>query len=209
MGLIDWIYQQATSFKRLSRQPVATDVVWLNRQARNDGLAVRVAELRQHHDPQRFVILTAHFAEGLAELRPIVDAVGNPAAADAALASDLPRLTGDWRSDPSWSVEILVLERHPLCERDDSILKFASTLPGRSRVTFYLALDDPLLRTFSSEWVRTVLQQLGMREDEPLESKMVSRRLRAAQKKFAIRMGRELPASSSDEWLRLNTPSAE
>src|SRR2546421_6306499 len=54
--------------------------------------------------------------------------------------------------------------------------------PGSSR--FYLSLEDDLMRIFGNikEWVSTLLQKLGMEEGIPIESKMVSRRIEAAQK---------------------------
>ncbi|MDX1943953.1 MAG: SEC-C metal-binding domain-containing protein [Pirellulaceae bacterium] len=53
--------------------------------------------------------------------------------------------------------------------------------PGSSR--FYLSLDDDLMRIFAGPWVKTILESLGMKEGEKIESRMVSRRIEAAQKK--------------------------
>jgi preprotein translocase subunit SecA len=52
--------------------------------------------------------------------------------------------------------------------------------PGASR--FYLSLEDDLMRIFAKEWVGTLLQRLGMEEGVPIESRMISRRIEAAQK---------------------------
>ncbi len=53
--------------------------------------------------------------------------------------------------------------------------------PGSSR--FYLSLEDDLMRIFAGEWVKKILDGLGMADGEAIESKMVSRRIEAAQKK--------------------------
>ena len=53
--------------------------------------------------------------------------------------------------------------------------------PGSSR--FYLSLEDDLMRIFAGEWVKKILERLGMQRGEAIESKMVSRRIEAAQKK--------------------------
>ena len=53
--------------------------------------------------------------------------------------------------------------------------------PGSSR--FYLSLQDELMRLFGGEWVAGLLQRLGMKEGEAIESRMVSKRIQAAQKK--------------------------
>ncbi|MHB1036074.1 MAG: preprotein translocase subunit SecA [Pirellulales bacterium] len=57
--------------------------------------------------------------------------------------------------------------------------------PGSSR--FYLSLEDDLMRIFAGEWVKNVLTRLGMKEGEAIESRMVSRRIEAAQKKVEER----------------------
>jgi preprotein translocase subunit SecA len=57
--------------------------------------------------------------------------------------------------------------------------------PGSSR--FFLSLEDDLMRIFAGEWVKGMMERIGMREDEPLESKLVTRRIAAAQKKVEER----------------------
>jgi preprotein translocase subunit SecA len=57
--------------------------------------------------------------------------------------------------------------------------------PGSSR--FYLSLEDDLMRIFAGPWVKTILESLGMKEGERIESRMVSRRIEAAQKKVEER----------------------
>ncbi len=53
--------------------------------------------------------------------------------------------------------------------------------PGSSR--FFLSLEDDLMRKFAGEWVSNILTRLGMQDGEAIESKMVSKRIEAAQKK--------------------------
>ena len=51
--------------------------------------------------------------------------------------------------------------------------------PGSSR--FFLSLEDDLMRIFASDWVRKMMDRLGMEEDIPIESKMVSKSIERAQ----------------------------
>jgi preprotein translocase subunit SecA len=51
--------------------------------------------------------------------------------------------------------------------------------PGSSR--FFLSLEDDLMRIFASDWVRKIMDRLGMEEDIPIESKMVSKSIEKAQ----------------------------
>ncbi len=79
-------------------------------------------------------------------------------------------------------LHILGTERHE-SRRIDNQLRGRSGRqgdPGSSR--FYLSLEDDLMRIFAKEWVSTLLQRLGMEEGVPIESKMISRRIEAAQK---------------------------
>lgn len=57
--------------------------------------------------------------------------------------------------------------------------------PGSSR--FFLSLEDDLMRIFAGDWVRGILQSLGMKDGEAIESRMVSNRVEAAQKKVEER----------------------
>ncbi|QDU96853.1 preprotein translocase subunit SecA [Lignipirellula cremea] len=57
--------------------------------------------------------------------------------------------------------------------------------PGSSQ--FYLSLEDDLMRIFAGEWVKRILDSLGMKEGEAIESKMVTRRVEGAQKKVEER----------------------
>jgi len=53
--------------------------------------------------------------------------------------------------------------------------------PGSSR--FYLSLEDNLMRIFASEKVSAIMQKLGMKDGEAIESKLVSRAIENAQRK--------------------------
>ena len=53
--------------------------------------------------------------------------------------------------------------------------------PGSSR--FFLSLEDDLLRIFGSDRLSSIMDKLGMEEDEPIEHSMVSRAIENAQRK--------------------------
>jgi len=53
--------------------------------------------------------------------------------------------------------------------------------PGSSR--FFLSLDDDLMRIFAGPAVKRILEMGGFKDDVPIESSMVSRRIDGAQKK--------------------------
>ena len=80
-------------------------------------------------------------------------------------------------------LHIIGTERHDSRRIDNQLRGRAGRQgdPGSSK--FYLSLQDDLMRLFAGEWVGNVLTRLGMQEGEAIESKMVSRRIQAAQKK--------------------------
>jgi preprotein translocase subunit SecA len=79
-------------------------------------------------------------------------------------------------------LHILGTERHEARRIDNQLRGRAGRQgdPGSSR--FYLSLEDDLMRIFARAWVSTLLQRLGMEEGIPIESRMITRRIEAAQK---------------------------
>ena len=79
-------------------------------------------------------------------------------------------------------LHILGTERHEARRIDNQLRGRAGRQgdPGSSR--FYLSLEDDLMRIFAKEWVSTLLQRLGMEEGVPIESRLITRRVEAAQK---------------------------
>jgi preprotein translocase subunit SecA len=76
---------------------------------------------------------------------------------------------------------VLGTERHE-SRRIDNQLRGRSGRqgdPGESR--FYLSLGDDLMKRFNAAAVEAIMTRLNMPEDEPIESKMVSRAIRSAQ----------------------------
>jgi preprotein translocase subunit SecA len=80
-------------------------------------------------------------------------------------------------------LHIIGTERHEARRIDNQLRGRAGRQgdPGSSR--FYLSLDDDLMRIFAGEWVKSILARLGMEADQAIESRMVSRRIEAAQRK--------------------------
>jgi preprotein translocase subunit SecA len=78
-------------------------------------------------------------------------------------------------------LHIIGTERHE-SRRIDNQLRGRSGRqgdPGSTR--FYLALDDELMRRFAADRVAGIMEKVGMEEDTPIESKLVSRFIESAQ----------------------------
>ncbi|MBV6432030.1 MAG: Protein translocase subunit SecA [Bryobacteraceae bacterium] len=79
-------------------------------------------------------------------------------------------------------LHIIGTERHESRRIDNQLRGRAGRQgdPGSSR--FYLSLQDDLLRIFGGERIQNLMLRLGMEEDVPIESKLITKRIAAAQK---------------------------
>ena len=80
-------------------------------------------------------------------------------------------------------LKIIGTERHESRRIDNQLRGRAGRQgdPGSSR--FYISLEDDLMRLFGSDRIKGVVERLGLPDDEPIESKMVSNAIEQAQKK--------------------------
>ena len=78
-------------------------------------------------------------------------------------------------------LHIVATERHESRRIDNQLRGRAGRQgdPGSSR--FFLSLQDDLLRIFGGEKMQNLMLRLGMEEDVPIESKMITNRIRKAQ----------------------------
>jgi preprotein translocase subunit SecA len=76
---------------------------------------------------------------------------------------------------------IVATERHESRRIDNQLRGRAGRQgdPGSSR--FFLSLQDDLLRIFGGERMQNLMLRLGMEEDVPIESKLITRRIQKAQ----------------------------
>ncbi len=84
-------------------------------------------------------------------------------------------------------LRIIATERHE-SRRIDNQLRGRSGRqgdPGSSR--FYLSLDDPLMRIFAGDRVRSIMDRLNMPQGEAIEAGIVTRSIESAQRKVESR----------------------
>jgi preprotein translocase subunit SecA len=93
---------------------------------------------------------------------------------DILLGENVPDLGG---------LHIIGTERHESRRIDNQLRGRAGRQgdPGSSQ--FYLSLEDELMRRFGSENIMAMMDRLGLEEDQPIESKMISRAVESAQKR--------------------------
>jgi len=123
----------------------------------------------------------------------LVEAVEADETLDAsAKAAEIVRLRAQWQAEHDkvtalGGLRIIATERHE-SRRIDNQLRGRSGRqgdPGSSR--FYLSLDDPLMRIFAGDRVRSIMERLKMPDGEAIEAGIVTRSIESAQRKVEAR----------------------
>jgi preprotein translocase subunit SecA len=117
--------------------------------------------------------------------------------ADDAVAADdkarrIQQLKDEWAGlheqvKAAGGLRIIATERHE-SRRIDNQLRGRSGRqgdPGQSR--FYLSLEDPLMRIFAGDRVKSIMERLKMPDGEAIEAGIVSRSIEGAQRKVEAR----------------------
>jgi hypothetical protein len=100
----------------------------------------------------------------------------------------------------------LAAERHPLRAHDDALVNRLAELPYATRLSFHLALDDPLLARFNGPQVGTVMDSLQLAPDTPLSQGILSQTIRQAQEKLARAATGDGAAESAEAWCAAYLP---
>jgi hypothetical protein len=99
---------------------------------------------------------------------------------------------------------ILLLGRYPLPDVENRVIESLAThFPGSS-MSFCLSLDDAFFEIFGSNNLSPMMESLGMKDDEFVEHKLVSKAIRNAQEKLARNILAEVKAHSEKEWMEKN-----
>jgi hypothetical protein len=101
-------------------------------------------------------------------------------------------------------VAVVVCERHPMPEYDDSITEWCRQLVFPVQLGYFLSLEDPVVNHVVPDQVKTMLEQFGLGENELITSAMVSKRLNSVLKRKAAKVTDEVQADSPAAWLQKN-----
>jgi preprotein translocase subunit SecA len=116
----------------------------------------------------------------------------NTALDEPAKQAEMERVRAQWTADHAMvkglgGLRIIATERHE-SRRIDNQLRGRSGRqgdPGSSR--FYLSLDDPLMRIFAGDRVKSIMDRLKMPDGEAIEAGIVTRSIESAQRKVEAR----------------------
>ncbi len=79
---------------------------------------------------------------------------------------------------------VIGTERHDARRIDNQLRGRAGRQGDPGETQFFVSLEDKLMRIFASDMVRNMMGRLGIPEEEPIQSRMVSRALEGAQEKI-------------------------
>ena len=173
----------------------------LSDKLRDAGVAHEVLNAKQHEReadiiaqagaPRAVTIATNMAGRGTDILlggnwKALLAKIENPTAEDEA------RLRAEWEKNhdavlASGGLHIIGSERHESRRIDNQLRGRAGRQgdPGVSR--FYLSLEDDLMRIFAGDRIVGMMRAMGLKEDEAIEHKMVSRSIENAQRKVEAR----------------------
>jgi hypothetical protein len=197
MGLFDWLLG--------TRSPkYVQHRIWLTKQAKLDAIASEITAVLADEANPELLFVAAYFPDCLEELRAMIaERQFDAGRMVVASVDDLKALT-NMRDASSCRLCVIVGEVHPLPVHDEPLHDLARRFPERCRILFYVSLDDALLRTFAGEQMQRTLRSLGMKENEAIESRMVSRRIESARRKIADQALGDTPAESAEAWFSSN-----
>ncbi|BCT91763.1 protein translocase subunit SecA [Lysobacter helvus] len=170
----------------------------LSEQLNESGIAHEVLNAKQHEREAQIVanagrpgavtIATNMAGRGTdivlgGSLEAELTALGEEASED-----EKARIRAEWQQrhdavKASGGLHIVGTERHE-SRRIDNQLRGRSGRqgdPGSSR--FYLSLEDNLMRIFAADWVQRVMARMGLKEDDIIESPLVTKQIANAQRK--------------------------
>jgi preprotein translocase subunit SecA len=83
----------------------------------------------------------------------------------------------------SGGLHIIGTERHESRRIDNQLRGRAGRQGDPCSSQFYLSLEDELMKRFGADNIMAMMERLGMEEDQPIESKLISRAVESAQKR--------------------------
>ncbi|MFN9845066.1 MAG: hypothetical protein ACK57Q_12090, partial [Planctomycetota bacterium] len=97
-------------------------------------------------------------------------------------------------------------ELHVLPAANDRVAAFAQGLPVAAEAVGHASLTSPHVAAFAWPGLRSLLERLGLKADEPVANPMVTSVLRKAFQAYARKATGDRTADSLAEWMERNGP---
>jgi hypothetical protein len=96
--------------------------------------------------------------------------------------------------------DVYLLEHHPLLSKDELIFNFQDVPSFKFNYLAFMSFEDPLLKVFGGDNLTSLLDRLGMSEDECLSHPWISKSIVRAQKKVAQSASGDSECENSTAW---------
>ncbi len=148
--------------------------------------------------PQMITIATNMAGRGTdivlgGNVEKLVEAVEADETLDAAAKqAEITRLRAVWAKEHEQvkslgGLRIIATERHESRRIDNQLRGRSGRQGDNGSSRFYLSLDDPLMRIFAGDRVRSIMERLKMPDGEAIEAGIVTRSIESAQRKVEAR----------------------
>jgi hypothetical protein len=102
-------------------------------------------------------------------------------------------------------VSLLFYGHYPIPEKENELLKKISlALDVKNEIRFFSSLDDRAFEIFGADNLKSILEKLGLKEDEAIEHAMVTRSMVRAREKIAAAVPHESVTSTESGWYQKN-----
>ncbi len=110
----------------------------------------------------------------------------------AAKEAEVARLRAQWKAEHEQvlalgGLRIIATERHESRRIDNQLRGRSGRQGDNGSSRFYLSLDDPLMRIFAGDRVKSIMERLKMPDGEAIEAGIVTRSIESAQRKVEAR----------------------
>jgi hypothetical protein len=97
---------------------------------------------------------------------------------------------------------VIFAEHYPLHEKEKELFQKLSL----GQVQIWSSLDEPLFKHFGGEKIVQLMKQLGVKDNEAIEHKMISKAVQNAQEKIQKKVIVEQTTYSQKDWIEKNLP---
>ncbi len=104
------------------------------------------------------------------------------------------------------SFQLLFFGHYPIPSKENKLLERLSNIKSLTS-TFYSSLDEPSFEIFGATNVMSIMEKLGLKDEESIEHAMVTKAMERAREKIEDKVKFEHEASSEREWFQKNMKS--
>jgi hypothetical protein len=95
---------------------------------------------------------------------------------------------------------LIFIEHYPLAEKEKQL--FLSL--GKPNIVVYSSLDEAFFQHFGGDKISSLMEKVGMQENEAISHSMITKSIYKAQQKLAEHVITEQSAHSMQEWMQKN-----